>query len=221
MAQWAGLLLLILFSSKAYAGWDIEYWHYFRWNNWEKEKFKVYTTAEFRLEKDLSEYYYNRVTGNLSYRPISCADLELHYSLMNMKSHGTPSSTPFRFIQRYELELNPFMEWENGFKIHWRNRMEFIKRENLNYFQYVFRHRTELIFPLKIQSGAIMYKIFDEIFYDFDIKKFTQNRFTPILLSFELNKNVHFGIFFSIRNFFSLGSKKWFRSFVFGSELQF
>lgn len=223
MAQILGLLFLILFSSTAaYANdWDLEYWQYFRWKDWEKEGLQIYTAGETRLFKDLTKYYYSRLSANVSYRTLFCLDLEAHYSLINVKPHGTTANAPFIFIQRYELELNPFMELPNGVTIKWRNRMEFLKRETLNHYQHIFRHKTNLIIPIHNKGPWIAIKISDEIFYDFDLKKFTQNRLIPLEFTFELNKNVFFSLFFQVRNFYSLGTDKWFRSFVFGSELQF
>jgi hypothetical protein len=219
MAQIMSLILLF-FSSAAYAHWDIEYWQYLRWKNWEKGPFQIYTSGELRLDFDLSRYYYNRVSGNISYKARPYLHFEAHCSLINIKPHGTPTAS-FISIQRYELESNPFVKWDNGVTLKWRNRMEFLKRENLPHIQHVFRHRVSVAIPVHHWGKLVSLKITDEIFYDFDINKFTQNRFIPVEMTFELNREVHFTLFCMVRNFFSLGSRKWFRSFVFGTEFGF
>jgi len=78
-----------------------------------------------------------------------------------------------------------------------------------------------MIYPLEECGKLVAVKWGDEVYYDFDTTKFTQNRLIPLELTFALSPHTTVDLFFMIRNFFSFSSHKWYRSFVVGSEVCF
>lgn len=198
--------------------WDLEYWQYFNWKNWEKDPYKLYTIGEFRLNRDITRPYYYKITENFAIRALPYLDLEVHYSFLYKKTRG---NTRFTNTQRLEFEANPFVQWDNGFTLKWRNRLELLKKQEVSTIQFVFRHRIMAIIPLENTGKLTSLHIYDEVFYDFDTHKFTQNRFVPVELSFELTPKTRLNVFFMVRNFVNISSNEWFRSFVLGSNLEF
>lgn len=208
--------------------WDLEYWLNVNWENWEKGPYRLFTNSEIRFNQDVSKFYYYRVTEGFAYQACPILDLEAHYSLIYNKS---PGASQFLTTQRLEIEVNPSYRFDNGIAIKSRNRMQLIKKqklfsrrhlqENNGAVQYVFRKRLLVSFPLKNCDNISSVQIYDEVFYDFDLNKFTQNRLVPIEMTFAINRRLDCNVFFMIRNFYSLGSDQWFKSFVIGSQLNF
>lgn len=212
------VLLFAYFHAGFGAKWDVEYWQYFNGKNWEKGPYKLYTIGEVRLDKDLSTFYYYRISENFAYKVQSDLDLEAHYSFIRHKSLG---ASAFSNVHRLEFEVNPSAKLRNGSMLKWRNRIELLKRETVAHIQFVFRHRVSFSIPF-VNCGRLQsINMYDEIFYDFDRNKITQNRFVPIELSIALSQKVNLELFFMIRTFFSFRLNEWRRSIVLGSSLKF
>lgn len=212
-------LLLFGCSVSAYASsWDFEYWQYLNWKNWEHGRCKLYTVGEMRMNKEASQFYYYRVTENFAYQALPCLDLEAHYSFVHHKSRG---ALHFTNTSRLEFEATSSMFLNHGIAIKWRNRIEFLKKENISNIEFVFRHRIMASIPIECCGKLTSINLYDEIFYDFNNNKITQNRFVPIEMSFTLDRHFSCEVFFMIRNFFSFSADKWYRSIVLGSQLNF
>jgi len=209
---------ILSWNSALASSWDWEYWQYFNWTNLKCGPYKIYTIGELRLNKDISRFYYYRLTANSAYQALSWLDLEAHYSFIYNKSRG---SQHFTYASRLEFEANPILRLDHGITLKWRNRFEFLRRQHNSKIQYILRHRMEATFPVKCFGRLTSIKCSDEFFYNVATNKFTQNRFIPIEMSFVLNSKISIDIFIMLRNFYSLSSDKWFRSMVFGSELKF
>ncbi len=208
----------MFWTTSVYAApWDVEYWQYFYMQNGAVGSWKFYTVAEMRLNRDLRHPYYFRITENAAYRVYADLDLEGHYSFICNKSRGSPA---FRQTHRLEIEINPQIS-RNQTTLKWRNRIEFLKKQFKPGIQYVFRHRTLILFSLKNWKYLQSISCSDEVFYDLQLHKFTQNRLIPLSATFAINKKASLEVFFMIRNFFGFNSFKWYRSFAFGGQLHF
>ncbi len=212
------LLTLFYFNCAFGSKTDTEYWQYINWKNWEHGPYKLYTIGEIRLNKDISRVYYYRITENFSFQAFPGLDLEAHYSYITNKSKG---ATQFKHTSRLELEVNPTLNFDNGISATWRNRLELLKKQRVSHIQFVVRHRALLSFPIENWGCLTSIKTYDEVFYDFDTNKFTQNRFVPFQLSFVLHRDLTINMFLMLRNFFSFSTSKWNRSIVLGTEVQF
>lgn len=210
----ASLNFSILYASK----WDVEYWQYLNWKNWECSPYKLYTIGEMRLNHDVSKFYYFKISENFAYQVHPRLDLEAHYCYLYSKGRG---ATNFTNTNRIELELNPSLPLNDGITLNWRNRMTFIKKQSIEHIQYVFRHRFKVVFPITNCSHLVAFSCSDEIYYDMGISKLTQNRFIPAELTFQLLPKLEVDVFLMVRNFFSTSSDKWYRSIVLGSEFHF
>ncbi len=210
------LLIGALLSNKAYSGWDTEYWQRFQWTMWENDCFLLKTTAEVRLNHGCRRPYMYKFTEYFVYKAFSWLNLGVNYSYIEDKPRGSPH---FMYRQRLELEIDPTLTLKNNLTITWRNLMLFIKEQDVAKIRYVFRHRVSLIYPVEGWYNLISVQCSEEVFYHLVAHRFTQSRFIPLQLNFDVgNKNV-LQVFFMIRNFEA--NAKWWRSFVMGTEYQF
>lgn len=197
------------------ANWDVEYWQFINWNNWEKGPYKIYTSGAVRFNEDISKYYYGRATINFAYKVNPCLTVEAHYSYFNVKNRG---SLHFIKNHRLELEYNPSLTFSNGIILRSRNRFEIVKQEPSYPFNYILRQRLMVAFPISNFGKLVSIDFSDELFYNFNSHKFNQNRLIPIRLTYALNRHTSLNVFVMIRHFFS---DQWYRSVVLGSELSF
>lgn len=220
-SKWCALLSTFMtalagFNSACASKWDVEYWQYLNWENWQCCPFTLYTTGVIRINKDISKFYYYRISENFVYRALSWLDLEVHYSYIYSKPIGAPR---FDYTNRLELEANPTVCFDSGAILKWRNRLEIAKKQHISQIAYIYRGRIMAVFPYRNCSRFLSHRVFDEVFYDFNIKKIVENRFAPIDLSFSLSQQVTLNIAFMIRNLRRVD--RWHNSFVIASELEF
>lgn len=161
---------------------------------------------------------YYRLAENFAFEANKYIDLELHYSFLHFIPTGTSS---FTNSQRIELELNTTIPLKRGMLLLGRNRVEIIKRQGDPKWATVLRHRSRLIIPIDGLCYVVSYNISDEVFYDTNIRKFTQNRFIPAELTFEFTPCISMNLFLMIRNTHSGSRDKWFNAIVLGSYLSF
>lgn len=210
------LLIAILLSRKAYSGWDVEYWQRAQWNMINNDCFTVGTQGEIRLNHGCTRAFFIKLTEVFVYKPFKWLNLGFNYSYLWDKPRGSPH---FMWRQRYELDISPRLTLENGITIAWRNRMMFIKEQDVAKIRYTFRHRVSIIYPLECWGNLKSIECQDEIFYHFLTHRFSQNRFVPLQLNYVFEEKYNLSVFFMIRNFES--NAKWWRSFVIGSDLNF
>lgn len=211
------LLQFLSFSYAMASNWDIEYWQYFNWTNFKHQNFQLYTTAELRANKDISTFYYVNACENFAYQACLWLDLEAHYCFVYSKNRG---SSIFTTTQRAEVEINPHFTLQSGINIKWRNRLTFNKKQRTQ-LVYLLRDRLRIEVPIDNCGNLISYSCSNEVYYDFNISKLTQNRLIPLSLTFQLSRNTTLEAFLMIRNFYSPTSEQWYRSIVLGSEFGF
>jgi len=208
------LLAFLLFSTAHASNWDVEYWQYFRKKHFGGDCLNVYLSGEIRLDKDISRFYYYRLTENLALHPFCWLDLEAHYSFIYSKPRGASS---FTTRSRIELEANPIVHFSNGVVAILRNRLQIVKRQHLTEPRYVLRERLTIAVPFCIYPfNSIIF--YDEVFYNFNLKKFTENRLVPFEIALTFC-GIDINGFFMIRNFYRNGD--WYNSFVLGTEVGF
>lgn len=198
--------------------WDTEYWQFLRWKNWENGPYKFYASGEFRVNKDVTQFYFYRVTANFAYEVNKNLTLEAHNSWEWEKPLG---STHFMNADRVELEINPSVKLDHDILVRWRNRFEFIKRQGNSRLQYIFRHLVRATLPVKNCGKLAAINAFNEVFYDFRTGRVIQNRFAPIELSFQLKKELSVDLFLLIRNVYAARERVWHNSLVLGSVVGF
>ena len=199
------------------SGWEKEYWQYLTWNSFEHCKWKLYTVAQARFNKDISRFYHIRLTENLAYKILPDLDLEVHYTFIYTKPLEPKSQ--FSKRHRLELEATSSLNLRQGINLKWRNRFEITKHEDNPRLRTAFRCQLRAILPLKNAGKLTEISCLDEVFYHFDVHKFTQNRIRPIELTFALTSKLTIKVFVMIRHFFT--SNKWHRSLDFGSDVAF
>ncbi len=216
MSRWISLLALLPLLSGYSGGWDVEYWQYINWTQWVQGPHSLFFKGEVRFHRDCSQFYAYKLSEGYAYQALKNLDLEVHYAFIHEKSVGAIS---FVNTHRFEFEANPSLDLDCGVRLNWRNRLEVIKRENVGHWQFTLRHRAMAEFPIHGCGCLFAYRIYDEIFYHFETNLFSQNRFYPIELAFQLTPKLELNGFLMVRNFFT--SAKWHRSIVLGSTLSF
>ncbi|MBS0629277.1 MAG: DUF2490 domain-containing protein [Verrucomicrobia bacterium] len=207
------IILGLLITSSVYASdWDVEYWQYFQNTQFKCGAFRAYLSGLVRLDKDITRFYYYRITQNVSFRPLCWLDLEAHYSFIYSKPRGASS---FNTTSRLELEVIPIFEFARV-TVEWRNRLEIIKRQHISDLRYTLRERLMFKIPVCL-CPLVSINFYDELFYNFEQKQVTENRFTPIEFSLSFCR-INLDLFFMLRNF---KQDKWYNSFVFGTQLAF
>lgn len=209
------LLFFLVFNSLSAEKWDNEFWQFLSLDQWESDKHKLYLNTEVRFNYDYSKFYYFRLTQNYAYQLLSDVTMEAHLALLHTKSRG---ALEFTNRQRLELEMNPFFEFDH-FTVRLRNRLELLRIEGHPPIQFLFRQRTAFVFPLENWGKLTQIGFSNELFYDYNISKFIQNRFVPLELTFKVQQEVNFSIYLMIRDF--LSSSQWHKSLVLGSGLSF
>lgn len=210
-------LLCILFIDVIFAsGWDLEYWQRLKFDNFKTGNSTFYTSFEARFNKDASTFYYLRATEHYLYAFKSWLDLEFHYSFIHHHSRG---ATSFTNVHRFEFEANPHYTFNNGATLSLRNRYELEKNEHNPVWQNVMRERIRYELPLENRGALIAIGFTEELFYHFNQKRFTQNEWVPLYLTFRIGKAASIECYSMVRNFYS--ANKWYRSMVMGTNLEF
>lgn len=161
---------------------------------------------------------YYRLAENFAFEANRYIDLELHYSFLHFIPTGGSS---FQNSNRIEFEVNTTIPLRNNLQLLGRNRVELIRVQGNSKWQTVLRHRSRLIIPISGLCYVVSYNISDEVFYDTNRRKFTQNRLIPAELTFEFTPTISMNVFFMIRNNYSSSRQKWYNAAVFGSNLFF
>lgn len=210
------ILCLMISTSSLKAGWDMEYWQKLFWINYDSPCFTATTIGEIRFNHGCKRASFYRLSEWLSYKPLNWLSLDFTYTYIWDKPWDAPH---FLWRQRYEIDINPKLDLDNGLTILWRNKMMFVKEQDVPKIRYVFRHRVTLIYPFEDRGHLKSVQCSDEVFYHFVNNRFSQNRFVPIQLNFAANDDLTIGVYLMIRNFES--SLQWHRSLVLGSDFTF
>lgn len=198
--------------------WEGEYWSQMTLTNFDKDAYRIYSAAEVRVDRNFTQIYFIRLSECFVYRLLDNLDTEAHYSFIYRKAPGIPN---YEVINRLEFEINPRFDLGEGVKLLSRNRLELVKPQNSSIYRQVLRHRLLIGFPIENWGNLITISCSDEVFYHCNQHKFTQNRFIPLQMTFQLETKVTVDLFFMIRNFFSTAEDKWLNSLVFGSQVTF
>jgi len=208
-------LFFWLCTSAHATDWDVEYWQDFSLKTAHWGKFQLNTVGEIRFNHDISRFYYVRINENLVYHFLPYLDLEAHYGFIRKK----PVGSKFISDNRLEFEVNPFVRLENGIWLKVRNRLELIKQQHIAHIRFILRHLFLISIPIENCGRLTGYSAWDEVFYNFDRKKFTQNRLVPLNLTFKIREDLKVDLFLMMRIFFS--NSQWNRSYVIGTKLSF
>lgn len=209
-------LVAACFCSCLQASWDVECWLLGRHTQWECGAFRLYGLGEVRANHDISQISYLRLTEGLACQLLPNLDVEAHYTLIYRKPRG---GTSYGFINRIELEANPFLHLSSDWLLKWRNRLMFLSVPKTSKIISVFSHRVDLVRPLADSGPLVALRCFDELYFNITSNQMTQNRLIPLQLTLALAPSIVLDLLLMVRNFQSSG--KWYRSVVFGSQVEF
>jgi hypothetical protein len=154
---------------------------------WQQYRFAL---SSFKLVDDRYSLYVKKSIYNW-------LDGEVHYTLINSRN---ADETPFHMSRRWELELNPHFDLAKNVEVKFRNRYEWIHRDDHPKEVQRFRQRHQLVwktnwdklwktnwdrlfcffwaFSLKSLS------IHNEVFYNVTDNRVDEYRFVPLELGF-------------------------------------
>lgn len=207
---------LIFICGSLCASWDVEFWQLVNYTQLECRSVQISGFGELRLNRDISQISYVRVGENIACQVLPNLDLEASYFLIYRKPRG---GTHYGFVNRLDLQINPFMYLAQNRLVQWRNRVMFLSIQHAPKILYVLTHRVQLVQSLTECGMLVALKCSDEIYYNIGSGQFTQNRFIPIQLTIAFTPRVSLDLFLMVRNFMSSGN--WYRSLVIGSQLEF
>lgn len=195
---------------------DLEYWQYVSFTEYEQEKWKVYSSAEFRFKN----HYYNPSYVLLSpirirYKLNHIIDLEAHYCFIESRS----TTKQFLYRHRFEFEVNPTWKLSHCLTFNVRNRYELIKQQETHDLQQVYRCRPRFIIFCCPCCSIESWSIYDEIFYNISKGAIVQNRFVPVEITIKLSEGVIFSPFLMWQS--KKASNVWHQAFVLGSKIDF
>jgi hypothetical protein len=197
---------------------DFEYWQTIEATNWENNCYRIYTNGEARLNHDITRPYYYRLSECFAYHATPNLDLEVHYTFVYNKSRG---ASHFTNKQRIEFESDATFQLYRDTVLKWRNRFEIIKKQSDSKIEYVAREKFKIVIPVENWGSISSVVLWDEFYYDLQTHFFTQNRFVPFSLTFDLTCHTSLNAYVMVRNFQNSTTKKWYRSLVLGTEIDF
>jgi len=174
------------------------------------QKTKITLEEEFRWGDDAGEFYYHHYDAGFVYGLNKRLDLGVNYRQIYEKKKG-------KFKDENRPHLNAVLKYDfYGFKIEDRNRIEF------RHFNYQadfgrFRNKFTVKFPWKLTVLEIQPYLADEMFWDFQNKAFSRNRFYS---GFGLNftKSLKAEIYYMLQS--SRSGNNWADTNVLGRKLK-
>ena len=185
------LLLTVLFHQKAFTfdDGDFQYWNTEEVSFKINEDWKVKLEEEFRFGDDAGNFYYQHSDWGVTYSGLAeWFDLGVFYRHIFEETAGD-------WEQENRPHLDATVKWELlEFPMSDRGRFEYRNREDAE-DSWRYRNKFTVKWPHKITKAQIQPYIADEIFVDFDDRRFTVNRLYTGF-SMKLFKNLKADIFY-------------------------
>lgn len=162
---------------------------------------------------------YLQLAPRLRFHANPYLDLGLGYSFSDTQSTAADGESAWTRQNRLEVEFNPRLQREDGWKFRTRNRMEFRWIEHQPEVNYRSRHLLEVVYPVKLPQPFKDIFSNGEYFYDWSRLRTTEYRLSPLGADLALNKRVGFRVYYTWRQ--SLSQDQWTTTHVIWTTLQF
>jgi hypothetical protein len=205
----AGLLTA---GAPARAG-DFQTWHTVSLK-WLDTKYVDLTTAvHVRFTDDSSDFSLYRIGQEASADLLAWLQAGLGYRYTESKN----AAGEFRYQHRGEIELTPRAKLSDRLGVSFRNRLELIGNEGDANLNERTRHRLQLQWRTPQWEPLAAVFVSNELFYDFDRNKVSENRVIPAGLSFRLTDKARLSIHYMLRSV--RGAEHWRHDHVLGTGL--
>ncbi len=183
--------LALSFASKVFASDEGQYWNELKIKHTLSEKLDVHIKIEQRFVDDFNNLGLHNYAPGVVFKINQHFNFELNYKFEREKGVKGWSS-------EHRVEIIPVIKWEwREYQLNNRNRFEFrsFKEENK------WRWREKLKIKKHMKIGAFEFTPFvsEEIFYDFKVNEFNQNRIATGI-SKEINKNLEINLYYLRKN---------------------
>lgn len=209
------LLILLLLPLSLFSGEHFnEYWQAFSAPTWKKDPFTIDTYYEYRFFDPVTTLRRIQITERFIWAALKYLELRLNFTLILNKP---PRVSRYIHTERLEFEVNPHFPLCN-YNIITRNRFEIRKQQFEPKVNYISRHRLLIERTFEKDAFILAVNASDEIFYNYTIDKFIENRYT--VLEVRLNTPCHpINVYAMVRSTIAIGG--WNQSLVFGTRLDF
>ena len=205
-------LMMVLFSAAVKAD-DWQNWNNAALRWYDGEIFHLTAAMEIRITDDISDATLFRVgqAAGTSLAPWLRADIAYRYT------EAKVASGSYRHQHRAEFQLTPHHALTDQLAVSFRNRVEWRWTQGAGQVNERTRHRLQ--FNLSTPDWRPLRGLYasNELFYDFNRERTSENRFIPLGLTFRLHDQASLGIHYMLRS--TRGADSWSQAHVIGTAL--
>lgn len=197
----AAFLLVLAGEGSRAADAGNEMWNWLNVDMITTERWRFHLYMDQRLAQHRGSYI-QLASPRLKFRAHPNLEFGAGFSLLHIERGDT---NDFFAQPRPELEINPRWQWGDHWRVHFRNRWEIRWNDWEGKPRHRSRHRVQVSYDL---SGAGFFKGFysnNEWFVEYDRDAWTENRWTPVGLSFRLSEATTLHLFYMQRSFHTSG----------------
>ncbi len=201
-----GVFFLIC-AERAHSSEDWQYWNKFVLKHKLTQRITAHVKLEQRFVDDFNDFALHNYVPGFVYGFNRYFDFELNYKFEREKEGK-------EWTEEHRLEIIPIVKWKwMKFKFKLRNRLEYRVIEG----DESWRLREKIKIKRDINLSGFKFSPFlsEEIFYDFKIGDFNQNR-VKAGVSKEIIHNLEFTLFYMYKS--NKRDNSWFGANVFGTE---
>lgn len=170
---------------------DWQYWNEFKLKHSVTRHLEAHLKLEQRFVDNFGDFGLHNYAPGILYTVSEHFDFELNYKYEREKKKNG-------WTDEHRLEIIPILKWrwsEFGFKL--RNRLEYRKIESAESWRW--REKIKITRPVTMDGFAFTPYVSEEIFYDFRVGDFNQNRIA-VGLSKEIGRNLGIGLYYMYKS---------------------
>ena len=190
------------------------------WNNaalrwFDGEHVSLTTAVEVRLTDDFSDATLFRAgqAAGTSLAPWLRADIAYRFT------ESKVASGSYRHQHRAEFQLTPHRTLTDRVGVSFRNRVEWRWTQGAGQVNERTRHRLQFNYATPDWRPLRGLFASNEIFYDFDRGRTSENRFIPLGLSFRLHDHASLNLHYMLRSTRGASATSWSQAHVIGTGL--
>ncbi len=193
-----------------------QYWQIFTAPTWKKDDFKIDTYYEYRFFERIPRLRRLQVSERFSWDLSKYLELRMNLTFIAQQPINVKK---YIFTERLEFEFNPSVFFPCDFSAKLRNRFEIRKTQHVPKLNYVTRNRLTVTKKIIGHAPVEAFSISDEIFYNYTLRKFTENRLTFFDLRLGITEEIKMSLLGIYRSDAAIGG--WDQSLVFATQFDF
>ncbi len=212
-----GMLLLQVPASGQFED-DVRIWQEFMLREYKKGDWQTFTWGELRWVDDASRLGVWFLQQKVLYE----ADRNLQLGFGGSWIEVQNADDSWTTLARFELEVTP--KWKLGpdWSFSLRNRLEGRYWESRDWeLEWVSRHRLSASRKLQGFGRLERYEFSNEVFYDYRVGRWNENRFRPVNLHFRLSERSTANLFLQVRSRRLGEDREWVHAFIVGMGLRY